>query len=174
MAHVEDRNRINELGLTFGRTRRSPLGRRTFLNATNHYARPVYEKRSLGYAARRKELERTDMLFPDVITSINNIEGHVTVTFEGDLDLYTVPNARPYVLNAAEQAAESLVLDLSKVGYVDSAGLALIVLVHKLPSMAGKLTVHVEPGTHPDRILRLTRFDMVMTVEPAPTTDAKD
>lgn len=82
----------------------------------------------------------------------------------GEVDLTTVLQLREPVLNAVNNAdGAPVIVDLSKVDFIDSAGLALLVEARKrLAPDARTLHILLTPGRQPERVLRLGRFDTIM------------
>ncbi|MFF9131415.1 STAS domain-containing protein [Streptomyces sp. NPDC014776] len=92
---------------------------------------------------------------------------HVT----GEIDLHTAPGLRTRALELIDQGHHRLILDLSGVGYCDSAGLsALIGIWHGAQAVGGSLTL----AAVPDRLMRmltLTGVDSLLPHYPS-TSDA--
>jgi len=82
----------------------------------------------------------------------------------GEVDLTTAPALREAMLAAVSQEdAQTLVVDLSQVDFIDSAGLALLVEARKRLAPEGRtLTVLLTAGRQPERVLKLGRFDTIM------------
>ncbi|MGW3018935.1 STAS domain-containing protein [Streptomyces longwoodensis] len=89
----------------------------------------------------------------------------------GDVDLHTADTLRRDASTLIEGGCPQLVLDLSQVGFFDSAGLsALIGLWHAAQAQGGALGV----AEVPDRLMRmltLTGLDTILTVH-ATTAEA--
>ena len=87
----------------------------------------------------------------------------IIVAFSGDVDLESSPAARKILLECVGKHKPVLV-DLSKVGYIDSSGVAS--LVESLQSARKKgsdlLLVAVSEGAL--RVLQLARLDKVFTI----------
>ncbi len=85
------------------------------------------------------------------------------IALEGRLDTMTAPELEKE-LNASMKDAESLVMDFSKLDYISSAGLRVLLSAHK--AMAGKGGMKV---THVNEIvqevLEVTGFSDILTVE---------
>ena len=64
----------------------------------------------------------------------------LTVFFEGDIDTTSAPQAYEYLQNHME-GVEELVLDFSKLNYVSSAGLRVILFAQKTMSNQGKMVI---------------------------------
>jgi anti-anti-sigma factor len=84
----------------------------------------------------------------------------------GEVDLTTVNQLREPVLEAVNNGSKSAVIvDLSRVDFIDSAGLALLVEARKrLAPDARALHILLTPGRQPERVLRLGRFDTIMNL----------
>jgi len=82
----------------------------------------------------------------------------------GELDLTTVAMLRdPLLAQATKVRLSNLIVDLTRVEFIDSAGLALLVEARKrLASESRTLTLVLSPGRQPERVLRLVRFDTIM------------
>ena len=84
----------------------------------------------------------------------------------GEVDLTTAPQLREALLGAVgETEKPPVIVDLSKVDFIDSAGLALLVEARKRLSPDGRtLSILLAPGRQPERVLKLGRFDTIMTL----------
>ena len=84
----------------------------------------------------------------------------------GEVDLTTVLQLREPVLEAVNGAQKNpVIVDLSRVDFIDSAGLALLVEARKrLAPDARPLHILLTPGRQPERVLRLGRFDTIMSL----------
>lgn len=88
------------------------------------------------------------------------------VEAQGEVDLTTAPQLREplmEVVNAADPAG--VIVDLREVDFIDSAGLALLVEARKRLAPEGRaLHVLLTPGRQPERVLKLGRFDTIMSL----------
>ena len=76
--------------------------------------------------------EGTEAPFDDVITlSTSSEDGVVTVTVVGEVDTFTAPVLRSTLDSQLEQQPRELVIDLSGVQFLGSAGLAVLVETQK-------------------------------------------
>ena len=76
--------------------------------------------------------EGTEAPFDDVITlSTSTEDGVVTVTVVGEVDTFTAPVLRSTLDSQLEQQPRELVIDLSGVQFLGSAGLAVLVETQK-------------------------------------------
>ena len=100
-----------------------------------------------------------------VVSHRRETEGTV-IEAVGEVDLTTAPQLREELLAAVGHADKpAVIVDLSKVDFIDSAGLALLVEARKRLSPEGRtLSVLLAPGRQPERVLKLGRFDTIMTL----------
>ena len=84
----------------------------------------------------------------------------------GEVDLTTAPQLRTPLMETVNGAEKSAVIvDLSQVDFIDSAGLALLVEARKrLAPDARPLHILLTPGRQPERVLKLGRFDTIMNL----------
>ena len=85
------------------------------------------------------------------------------IALEGRLDTMTAPELEAE-LNQSLSAADSLVLDFSKLDYISSAGLRVLLSAHKIMSGKGGMKV-----THVNEIVQevfdVTGFADILTIE---------
>jgi anti-sigma B factor antagonist len=84
----------------------------------------------------------------------------------GEVDLTTAPQLREPLMDAVGGTQKSTVIvDLSHVDFIDSAGLALLVEARKRLAPEGRtLNILLTPGRQPERVLKLGRFDTIMNL----------
>jgi len=93
-------------------------------------------------------------------------DSHVVVRPVGELDAYTVPSFRESL--AGLTAAERLLIDLSEVPFMDSAGLgALIGGIRRVREAGGEVTVACSRPAL-TRLLHTTGFDRIVVVADTP------
>jgi anti-anti-sigma factor len=82
----------------------------------------------------------------------------------GEVDLTTVSLLRePLLSRVSKNPASNVIVDLTRVDFIDSAGLALLVEARKRLATDGRsLYLIIAPGRQPERVLRLVRFDTIM------------
>jgi len=90
--------------------------------------------------------------------------GKQVIEAVGEVDLTTAPHLREAILAAVGSGDKlPLVVDLSQVDFIDSAGLALLVEARKKLAPEGRtLNVLLTGGRQPERVLKLGRFDTIM------------
>lgn len=84
----------------------------------------------------------------------------------GEVDLTTAPHLREALMTAVNGPEKhAVIVDLCRVDFIDSAGLALLVEARKRLAPEGRsLYVLLTPGRQPERVLKLGRFDTIMTL----------
>ena len=68
---------------------------------------------------------------PFVILVEELTESTVLLTVEGELDLYTAPRLKSELLRAMEEGARRIAIDLTKVGFMDSTGLGVLLAAQR-------------------------------------------
>lgn len=85
------------------------------------------------------------------------------VSAEGDIDLATAPDFRDHVLGVIDVDPMRLVLDLSGVGFIDSTGIGVIVLVRrKVRVRRGEL--HIVASRRVRAALRLAALEQALNL----------
>lgn len=90
-------------------------------------------------------------------------QGALVVSFDGDIDLQSSPEARQVLLEAVGQG-KAILVDLSGVGYIDSSGVASLVESFQAARKAGQSLVLVSVSDGAKRVLQLARLDKVFTI----------
>lgn len=85
------------------------------------------------------------------------------VSFEGDVDLQTSPDARKVLLECV-QRKKLILVDLSKVGYIDSSGVASLVECFQSARKVGQNLALVSVSDGALRVLQLARLDKVFKI----------
>jgi len=91
-------------------------------------------------------------------------DGVGLVELSGEVDLYTAPRFKEDLVGLIETGAEAIVIDLSRVTFIDSTALGVIIGgVKRLRERDGRLIIVA--GSRPVvRILGITGLDQVLTV----------
>ncbi|MBV9849554.1 MAG: STAS domain-containing protein [Armatimonadetes bacterium] len=84
----------------------------------------------------------------------------------GEVDLTTAPQLRIPLMDTVNSGGrDAVIVDLSQVDFIDSAGLALLVEARKrLAPEARPLHILLTAGRQPERVLKLGRFDTIMNL----------
>jgi anti-sigma B factor antagonist len=100
------------------------------------------------------ELERVDST-----TAVFHLSGRMTLGMR-------LRETESKISDVADQGIEKLILDLSAVEFIDSAGLgALMILYGNMKVRGGQLRV-VAPGTKVLEVLKLTHTDSILQIDP--------
>ena len=89
--------------------------------------------------------------------------GVLIVTFEGEVDLASSPEARKVLLDTVGQKRPVLV-DLSKVNYIDSSGVAALIESLQVARKGGGSLCLASVSAATLRVLQLARLDRVFTI----------
>lgn len=89
-----------------------------------------------------------------------------TFVLAGDLDPHTSPMLQARIDETLADDASAAVLDVTAVGFTDSAGLRVIADTHRRLSEAGGALVIRHPSAALDKLLAVTGLADHVTVEP--------
>lgn len=96
-------------------------------------------------------------------TNVENENDIYTITINGRIDTLTAPELEQ-IFKEIEPKANKLIFDMSGVEYISSAGIRVIVTIHKSMSSKDGLVLR-ELTNNVSTIIRLTGFDMILTIE---------
>jgi anti-anti-sigma factor len=105
------------------------------------------------------------MEIPNLDTSVAFENGCACVVVSGDLDLSTAPKLWSALEPAIEQGAQTVVLDISGVGFLDSSGVSVIVRALKVLRDADRSLVVRSPQLQARKVLEITGLTGVLTIE---------
>lgn len=98
----------------------------------------------------------------DAELTVDRGDGGVVVTLAGEVDLANVDGIRERIEVEVENASWALILDLSPLRYLDSAGVRLLFeLSSRLADRRQELIVVAPEGTTPRGVLNLVSIDRV-------------
>ena len=90
--------------------------------------------------------------------------GQAVVTVRGELDLFTAPRLHDALERGVELGGRHIVVDLTKVSFIDSTALGVLIGVGKqLRTSRGSLNIVCQDG-NVRRVLALTRLDSVFAI----------
>lgn len=96
--------------------------------------------------------------------STRTVAGHRVLDVGGEIDVYTAPQLRERLVALVEDGARQVVVDLSRVEFLDSTGLGVLVGAFKrLRNVGGDLSL-VCPRERLLKIFRITGLDGVFTI----------
>jgi anti-sigma B factor antagonist len=97
-----------------------------------------------------------------------NDESHVTLCLDGEIDMATAPVLREATLNALDQHGPNLHLDLSRVGFMDSTGLKVLISARRWANLAGGQLELIDPTHAVLRVLEVSGVDRLFHIQPDP------
>ena len=100
-----------------------------------------------------------------ITTSVTDEDGIAVVAVSGEVDLSTVPALEAAIDEALAGGPKALVIDLSGVDFLASAGLQTLVATHERIGKARGLAV-VADGPATSRPIQLTGLDQVLALYP--------
>jgi anti-sigma B factor antagonist len=87
-----------------------------------------------------------------------------TIALVGELDLFTASRLHDYLCTLFDEGVRSLTLDLSRLEFIDSTGLAELVLALKRHRQSGGDLVLRDPRPSTSKVLEISGLDRVFTV----------
>lgn len=90
--------------------------------------------------------------------------GQHVISVSGEVDLYTSPTLRQALLSAIERWRR-VGVDLSRVAYMDSSGVATLVEGYKLAQASDHQMSILQPSEQVLKVLKLARLDSIFTIE---------
>ena len=95
--------------------------------------------------------------------AVRDEQGALVVSFEGEVDLEHSPKAREVLLDCVGRGL-SVFVDLSKVSYIDSSGVASLVEAFQLAKQKESIFALVAVNPAAMRVLALARLDRVFKI----------
>ncbi|GAA1822277.1 anti-sigma factor antagonist BldG [Luedemannella flava] len=90
--------------------------------------------------------------------------GHTVLEIGGEIDVYTAPQLREELQRLIGEGATDIVVDLSRVDFIDSSGLGVLAGIHRrLRSLDGSLRL-VYSHERLLKIFRITGLDSVFDI----------
>lgn len=100
-----------------------------------------------------------------ITTSVNYEDGIAVVAVEGEIDLATIPAFEAAIGEALAHRPTALIVDLSGVGFLASAGLQSLVATHESIGKSAEFAV-VADGPATSRPIELTGLDQILALHP--------
>ncbi|PRO65920.1 STAS domain-containing protein [Alkalicoccus urumqiensis] len=102
-----------------------------------------------------------------MILSIQEEKENVRVTLGGDIYVQDASTLREQLLPYAEEGKSNFVFDFSKVTFIDSAGLGVLVAIYKRAAQNNGGVRIQNPQPQVAEIFTLTRLHHVFSVDPS-------
>jgi anti-sigma B factor antagonist len=95
------------------------------------------------------------------------------VALAGELDLSTIPRVEKELFGELH-ARTGVIVDLTKVSFIDSSGIALLIHAFRATDDSGTLNTVIAEGSQVERVLRLAGIDRALPLfmERAPALEA--
>jgi len=94
----------------------------------------------------------------------HRLDGFAVVVVAGEIDAHTVPAFRDEMLTAITDESPRLIVDLTEVPFMDSSGLAaLVVALRRARDEGGRVRL-VGPTSGPRKVLRIVQLDRVLPI----------
>ncbi|WP_101951252.1 STAS domain-containing protein [Mycobacterium sp. 3519A] len=100
-----------------------------------------------------------------IATALAYQNGIAVLRVDGDIDLATVPTLEAAIENALTSKPTGLVIDLTDVGFLASAGLQALVATHNTVSESARFAV-VANSAATSRPIQLTGLDQIFDLFP--------
>ncbi len=100
----------------------------------------------------------------DVLIKKSPAGENYLIQVDGELDMYTAPQLKSALQEAIDQGQKHLVIDLTRVGFLDSTSLGVLVGgLRRVRSEEGEMSLVVD---HPqlEKMFRITGFDGVFRI----------
>src|SRR5437868_13973060 len=102
--------------------------------------------------------------------STRTVAGHKVLEVGGEIDVYTAPQLREHLIALVEGGDRQVVVDLSRVEFLDSTGLGVLVgALKRLRGVNGELSL-VCAQERLLKIFRITGLDRVFTIHDSVST----
>ncbi len=88
------------------------------------------------------------------------------IELQGEIDMYVSPNFRDKLLLACNKEVKEVIVDFSRVTFMDSSGVATLVEGLKWSKKEGKSFVLKNAGTNVMNALSLTKLETVFAIIP--------
>jgi anti-sigma B factor antagonist len=100
-----------------------------------------------------------------LITSVSHDGGVAVLSVSGEIDLATIPAFEAAIVDALTQRPTALIVDLSGVDFLASAGLQALVAARESLTGAAEFAV-VADGPATSRPIQLTGLDQILSLHP--------
>lgn len=98
-----------------------------------------------------------------ITTSVSYDDDVAVLAVSGEIDLATIPAFEAAIADALTQRPSALIVDLSEVDFLASAGLQALVATHEKISASSRFAV-VADGPATSRPIQLTGLDQILSL----------
>jgi anti-sigma B factor antagonist len=100
----------------------------------------------------------------ELLLSTRTVPGGCVVEVTGEVDISTERHLREHLARVADTRPAVLIVDLGKVGFLDSTGLGMLIATFKRVQADGGRLCLAAPQTPVRKLLRMTALDRVIAV----------
>ncbi|NOT02368.1 MAG: STAS domain-containing protein [Phycisphaerales bacterium] len=100
----------------------------------------------------------------DLIESVSRNENHTVVRLNGEIDLHRSPELHHALVDLCNEKPRRLIVNLSKVQYIDSSGIGSLVDVFRRLKRGGGALFLVSPSERVTSVLEITRLNEFFTI----------
>jgi anti-sigma B factor antagonist len=108
------------------------------------------------------------------VVRASSIDGVLVLAVRGELDAFTAPQLAEAIDNGIAASPKALIVDLSEVAFLASAGMTVLVTGHETARRAEKRFMVVADGPTTSRPMRLTGLDQAVSLYPTLDAALKD
>jgi anti-anti-sigma factor len=117
-----------------------------------------------GMARVGERVERPSGAAPSLRIALKAVgDDAQVIELVGELDLSTIPMVETRLMRTL-RTHEALVLDLSRVVFIDSTGIALLIRAHRVADPGGKLRTVISRDSQVERVLSISGVDRILSV----------
>jgi anti-sigma B factor antagonist len=110
----------------------------------------------------------------NLVVRASSIDGVLVLGVRGELDVFTAPQLAEAIDNGIAASLTALIVDLSEVAFLASAGMTVLVTGHETALRSGKRFMVVADGPATSRPMMLTGLDQAVSLYPTLDAALKD
>ena len=117
-----------------------------------------------GTARKGERVERSSGAAPSLGIALRAVADDVqAIELAGELDLATTAKLEGRLLGAIRSHA-AVILDLTRLSFIDSSGIGLLIEAHRETEAGGRLHTVVSRGSQVDRVFKIICIDRALPV----------
>jgi anti-sigma B factor antagonist len=117
-----------------------------------------------GARADASDLYRAAPLVPPLDVTTEQRGDQLRVVLSGELDIVNAPQLEDQLAAVEDDTADTLILDLRAIDFIDSTGLRALIAANERARSAGRRLVVVRGAEAVDRLLSLTQLDQRLEI----------
>jgi anti-anti-sigma factor len=96
--------------------------------------------------------------------NIDNHGGHITARLSGQFIFTDHPTFKPILLAAENSAVNAISIDISRVEFIDSAGLGMLLLLRDMCEKHQKKLMILRPSGQVKKVFDISKFEHLFTI----------